>query len=129
MRRPDRELPVWVPDFAVCVLPAGLERRESDPAALEWPVPEWAVPEWPALEWAAPERFAPDPLCEEGGGFEAAEGVRAELSLLPGDDAAGGLRGAVEGAGAAPAGLEGAATCMEGDRVSTESVAMGDRPA
>ncbi|MGH8180668.1 MAG: hypothetical protein ACRETR_06785, partial [Steroidobacteraceae bacterium] len=115
MRRPERELPVCAPGFAVCVFPEGLERRESELAPLEWSVLE---------------RLADDPPCEEGAGFEAAEGARAALPPWPGVDVAGAGEscGAAEGAGARAADWEDTATGME-DKVSTESVAMGDRPA
>ena len=109
--RPERELPVCVLDFAVCDLPDGLERREL------------AVPEW----------LAEDPSCEEDAGFEAEEGALAEpLSPPPGLDAAGARElaalGAAAGAGAGNVDLGDTCTGME-DKVSTESVAMGDRPA
>ncbi|HEX5458680.1 MAG TPA: hypothetical protein VFX20_01785 [Steroidobacteraceae bacterium] len=55
MRRPGRELPVCVPDFADCVLPDGLGRRESEWAAPEWALPAWSAPDCAVLEWLADE--------------------------------------------------------------------------
>lgn len=82
------------------------------------------MPERPVLE-----RLADDPPCEEGVGFEASAGALAELPP-PGLDAPSGELagdGAPEGAGAGDADL-GDTGGME-DKVSKESVPMGDRPA
>lgn len=130
--------------MAACDFPEELERPESEPPALEWAAPEWVLPELPVLEWelegrvsewavtewAVTERLADDPLCEEVAAFEAAEDVRAELPPLPGVDVPGASEpvGAAAGARAGAADLADTATGME-DKVSTESVAMGDRPA
>lgn len=80
-------------------------------------------------ERAVLERLADDPPCEEGAGFEASTAL-AELPP-PGLDAAasGELagNGAPEGAGTGDADL-GDTGGME-DKVSKESVPMGDRPA
>jgi hypothetical protein len=77
------------------------------------------------------ERLAEDPPCEEGAGFEPAAGALGELPP-PGLDAAasGELAGdgAAEGAGARDADFGDTGAGMD-DKVSKESVPMGDRPA
>lgn len=109
-------------------MPGVLERRESELAA-----PECAVPELPAPEWAVPERLVDDPLCEEDGAFVPEEGALAgPLPPLPALDAAGAGEPAAGCAAAEPgtgdAGLGETGSVME-ENVSTESAAMGDRPA
>lgn len=76
-----------------------------------------------------PERLADDPPCEEGAGFEAASPAELPPSGL--DAAASGELagdGAAEGAGAGDTGFGDTGAGME-DKVSKESVPMGDRPA
>ena len=74
-----------------------------------------------------PEWLADDPPADDGAPFEAEECALAGLSPPPPALAAGGAP-AGAGAGAGDADLGATGTAME-DRVSTESVAMGDRPA